>query len=495
MLFNEDISIDGKEEALKLLQIWRVRRAQDTPLGVLCTFILLDVQMKDLRGEVKDNNTLSTLYGCAITKFINYASSFNSYRGSMYGTADNLGIDSFLIDLRHNFAHGKQTPNLEVFRQSHSMCMKWIKEFYWDKEEMNIENVEIKKIRSDIELDKKLDEIFLFYNMVAELVHKNIKNFEMLEVSDEKSTDRWPFVKKFMNANNLVNFRQAFNHFTNQLVQIIESRSLRSNPEAFFYSFLNKCDYFMNAHQIAAKTVSLNIPDELSDEEVTITPVKKRKTEKIQSIVNLFQDLIWHIAKNDYLKIFLNTLFQINFNRGESQVRRQSARFWILIILRSFNYYIKYCKFQKSSNFTDQKKITDEVRNVYSYQLDADLRNVLIFVGTQMLPSSLKFTKDFVLNILENISDDDDYAISISLLPLINPQLSKQQKEEMQNLVDIKLTKKKRGVEKSADKIYTINDLNGEKRESTKTSSNDPWQLASGNIEWASFPIGHEFKI
>lgn len=482
MIFDEN-SIENLKSALDTLKIWKIRRSQDTPLGVLCTLILLDVQYKDHSKMIKDSSTLSTLYGSAITKFINYASSFTMTRGSMYFSANQLGIDSFLIDLRHTVSHGRHMPGLEVFRQSHLMCMRWIKDYYWDKEVENIRDVTIKEMNCDTEMEAKLDNIFPFYDLLADLIHKNIKDFDELEKLDK--VNRWPHVKQFMQEKNLVNFKQAFKYFTNQLAGIIETRNMRVNYQTFFYSLITKCEYFINAFQNADNNPE---DDEDVNEEVYITPVKKPKKNKHLSVVNVFQDLMWHIAKNDFLKQFLDVLFRINFNRGETPARRQAAQFWILILLRSYHYYVKYCKFNKAS-VIEQKKITHETRNIYSYQFDVDLRNVIIFVGTQMLPTSLKYSKEFVLNLLHK-SNENDYGICMNILPLVHPPLTPQQLSTIKDLIDIQTSPTKRA-EKSS-KVYTVNDLGVGGKENTKEVI---WKLSETDVDWSSLPIGYEFSM
>lgn len=453
-----------------------------------------------------DASILNALYANSLTRFVNFASSFNMSKTTMYGSANSLKLDSFLIDLRHSISHGKQAFHLDVFRNSHSICMKWIKEFYWDKEIDNICDADIKMIRFDVELEEKLDDILPFYDLLAEMIYKNIRTFEQLEKSNEVANERWPLIKQFMSANKLKNFRQAFKHFTNLLTKIIASKNVRINPKTFFHAILTRCEFFMQVLENSTETF-LNGVEAMSDdddndyEETEIaTPAKRNPNSKTQSIVNLYQELLWSIAKNDYLKLFLDMLFQINANQGETKSRRQSANFWINIILKSYHYYQNYCRFIKS-NAVEQKKITQEIRNIYSYQLDADLKNVFIFVGTQMLPSTLKYSKDFVVHLMQNISDtnDDNYNISLSLLPLIYPALSIAQIDTMKNLIGIKtspLRKMGRCVETEA-KVYTVNDLQTDVSNTGVESRVKEviWKCADSEICWSSLPIGFEFTV
>lgn len=477
-----------------MLEMWQSRRGQETPLGVFCTITLLKAHMVDLEGTIKDPEILSILYGSALTKFVNFASSFTSYRGSLYKIAKILGIQSYIIDYRHIFSHGKQMPCLEVFQQCNKVLMKWIKGYYWDKEELSMEDVDIATVRFG-GMDYKLDKIFPFYDTLADLILKNIKNFDGLEEKKVDGKNRWPLVKEFMKEKNLSNFRQALNYFTTQLAQIIMSNSMQSNKDRFFYNLVTKCGTFMSAHQYVETTSGNHIEIASEDEEeASILPAKRPKEKEPQSIVNIYQDLIWLIAKYDYLKSLLEALFRVFFNRGETQARRQAARFWILTILKSFDYYKQYYKFQKTPIY-DDKKVTEEIRNVYSYQLNANLKNVIIFAGTQMLMHEIRYTKEFLLNILQNTVDEDDYDITVSLLPFVDPPLTIKQLEDMKKLVSIKTTSNsEKGI--SFNKVYTVGDLQKAVQDrNEEEAESDLWKKCKSQIDWSHYPIGFEFDM
>lgn len=491
LIFGENATKESKQKGLQMMLIWEARRGQETPLGVFCTITLLKPHMIELEGTIKDPEILSILYGSAMVKFVNFASSFTPYRGSLYKIAKILGIQSYIIDYRHLFSHGKQMPSLRVFQQCNKVLMDWIKGYYWEKEEQTMEDVPIATVRFG-GMDFKLDKIFPFYDTLADLILKNFKNFDGLEQSNVDGKNRWPLVKEFMKEKKLTNFRQAIKYFSTQLAQIIESNSMQFNKERFFYNLVSKCDTFMSAHEYVAGADD----DECaaSDEEACIIPAKRQKVEERPSIVNVYQDLIWHIAKYDYLKSLLESLFRVLFNRGDTQARRQAARFWILTILKSFDYYTQYYKFTKTKIY-DDKKVTEEVRNVYSYQLNADLKNVIIFVGTQILSREVRYTKEFLLNILENTADEEDYDITVSLLPFVNPPLTMKQLEDMKKLVSIKTNPINDGT--ASDKVYTVSDLlHGATTATTVPAGNeDLWKKCSSQINWSEYPLGFEFDL
>lgn len=354
--------------------MWRARRSQETMTGVLCTLTLLDIHLKDAAGTITDRSTLSTLYASTLTKFINYATSYQVGETSMYRSAKKLGIESFLIDLRHMCAHGKQLPSLEVFRKSHRTCLNWIKQFFWDQELTKICDATSKDFRFDSELAAKVKNILLFYDTLAQLLQKNITRLEDLP-KNGTAQQRWPAIDKFMQQNKLKNFRQAIKYLTSSLTEIVESRAMSLNPRTFFHEMFEHCEFFMQTSEIVdCDLLNASLKEEEDETETEEAPPKRKKSEP-PSIVNLYQPLIWQIAKHDHLKLFLDMLYQISLNDGENARRRISARFWIVIVLKSFNYYQRYSKFSKK-NVILEKKISPEVRKIYSYQLDADLRKV-----------------------------------------------------------------------------------------------------------------------
>lgn len=496
LIFDEKSTIEDKKKALGIMKAWKIRRGQDTALGILCTQILLDMELKDNPENNFSTSILNTLYGSTITKFCNFASSFKLGTDTMYGSAHQLGIDSFIIDLRHNFAHGKQSFNIDVNRYSHKICMKWIKEFYWDTECDNFRNVDIRDIRYNANLAEELDDTFTFYDLLAEAMLSGIRTFEELKSLSDSSKERWPFVLEYMKEKNLKNFRQAFKYFTKILGEIIASKAMRLNPKTFFHVMLNNCDFFMKAAELSNDLIIEEVMTD--DEEVEITPMKRPKRSRSHSIVNQFQHLIWHIAKNDYLKLLLDMLFEIYLNHSESDVRRKTAHFWIEILLKSYEYYQKYCKFLKI-DIMDHKKISPETKSVYSYQLGADLKNVIIFVGTQMLPTTLKYSNENVLHLLNTLNEnDDDLKICLSLMPHIYPPLTVEQVETMKNLIDIKLNSSRKVIKSSSkeDKIYSVEDLhdNGTKKDDSG-DKDKIWKLAGSEIPWSSLPLAYEFKV
>lgn len=495
MIFDEKSTNDDKVKAFLILQTWKVRRSQETAIGVLCTLSLLDVYVQDITGKISDRFTLSNLYSGALTKFINHAASFQLRESTMYRSAYKLGIDSFLIDLRHLCSHGKQLPSLEVFRKSHRYCLGWIKKFYWESELLNISDATAKEIRVDATLTSKLQAILPLYDTLAELIHKNLLNLDD-PTAMEIIKQRAPSLEQLMKEKNMKTFRKAFKAVSNTLVQIVVSKQMRLSPSTFFHEFFHRCEFFMQVTDVSGGdgSDSSDENDDDSDETETEESPAKRKRVEPSSAVNLLQNLVWQIAKFDHLKMYLDLLFQISSNDGEDATRRASASFWMSTTLRSFRYYQMYCEFSKN-NAIVETKVTEDVRRIYSYQLDADLRRVFIFVGSRTLPSTLKYSREFFNKFFSTV-DNESVDICANLLPFVYPPLSAEQLDGFSNLIRIGTKSARKGQEPSADKVYTVADLfPAASVKSTAETSNSIWEKSTDNIDWSAQPIGKDFSL
>lgn len=490
MIFDKNSSLADKHRAYLILQSWKVRRSQETLTGILCTLSLLDVHLKDESGQISDQFTLSTLYASSLTKFINFATSFQFNDTSMYRSAFKLGLDSFLVDLRHMCAHGKQQPSLEVFRKTHRYCLNWIQKFFWEIELKNVADVTSKDIRFDEAMADDLKMNFSIYDMLVELLSKNLLNFHEL-TSENSIRQRWPSMDDFMKQNRLRNFRQAFLFCTAKLARIIESKDMIRNPRTFFHEMLERCDFFMHSVDNFGNE-TLEIMNEIESEDESNSSSAKRHKREPKSIVNMYQNLIWHIAKNDYLKLFLDMLHQLSLNESEDVRRRASARFWITIILGSLRYYQRYCEFSKNGAIL-QNRITDDIRNIYSYQLDADLKRVVIFVGTQMLPLSIKYSREFFIQVLNNV-DEENSSVCFSFLPFVYPRLTHDQLKKIGDLIQIRTNT--RNVQKSSsDSIHTVEYLFPAEQTSEIDQESLIWQKSRDDVDWSSQPIGKDFML
>lgn len=250
--------IEAKRLALSRMKLWKMRRGQLTPASVLSTISILDVQLKDLGDDRFTDDELRAMYANAFTRFVNYMSSIMRSRTvqSMYSTARELGMEPFLIDLRHLCAHGQVLPSLELSRRTTDYCIQWLREFYWDRERTNIVDACVRDVRlkSSLDLEHSISEWFALYDAATEALVAGYKNVDDLPSVQTDSIagplrllpDNIQRLKEF--ALEIRQYKLSFiaNKAINELAWLSNSNDRdRGDAQIYCDVLLNDCVHFM----------------------------------------------------------------------------------------------------------------------------------------------------------------------------------------------------------------------------------------------------------
>lgn len=245
-------SIETKRLALSRMKLWKMRRDQLTPASVLSTISILDVQLKDLCDNRFSDDELRSMYANAFTRFVNYMSSIMRSRTvqSMYSTARELGMEPFLIDLRHLCAHGQVLPSLELSRRTTDYCIRWLREFYWDRERNFIADACVRDVRlkSSLELQQSIGEWFTLYDAATEALIAGYKNVDDLSdtIGLRLSPANIQRLKEF--SLEIRQYKLSFiaNKAINELAWLSNSNDRdRGDAQIYCDVLLNDCEYFM----------------------------------------------------------------------------------------------------------------------------------------------------------------------------------------------------------------------------------------------------------
>lgn len=111
-------------------------RKPQLPVGVECTLGLIQVCLRDREwtpkihtGEMSTSyeNDLRMLYSTVIMKFLNHISNIaHDKQTSLFVIAKQLNIPDWIVDLRHNIAHGHELPSMDVMRVVTNMLLTWL---------------------------------------------------------------------------------------------------------------------------------------------------------------------------------------------------------------------------------------------------------------------------------------------------------------------------------------------------------------------------------
>uniref|UniRef100_A0A2M4AUQ3 Putative las1-like protein n=1 Tax=Anopheles triannulatus TaxID=58253 RepID=A0A2M4AUQ3_9DIPT len=135
---------EAKEDALQWLNVWMVRHNKSVPVCVRCTATVLEAQLFDLRvqredGDAANATEIKNIYAGAFTRFVNYVTeetqTYQQHRKRTIAQhVRGIGIEPFLVELRHLCAHRSVSIAIDVFRRSAQYCMDWLKVSYWQRE-------------------------------------------------------------------------------------------------------------------------------------------------------------------------------------------------------------------------------------------------------------------------------------------------------------------------------------------------------------------------
>lgn len=114
------------------------------PVGVDCTLSLMQVCLRDRDWSPKINkgelplsyeNDLCLLYSTTIMKFLNHIANIgNTRHTSLFKIARQLKIPKWIVELRHNAAHGHELASIELLRTAANVLLSWIHDEYWTAE-------------------------------------------------------------------------------------------------------------------------------------------------------------------------------------------------------------------------------------------------------------------------------------------------------------------------------------------------------------------------
>lgn len=380
--------------------------------------VLLEADSKIHDSRYSDED-LRIWYSNAFTRFLNYVHSLTRSQCSMYGAAQELGINTFIVDLRHLCAHGNSLPSLEIFKRCSSSCKNWLKQFYWDHLVAGVHNVQASDLTDPklMNLKKEFEFLLEIYDFVAEQIRLRVQVLH--GVADLPNP-----VRQYMQSLENDNLLEIRGQVLKDLTTILENQSRDdSDVEKLFCScILQKMVYFM-----------------------TTTPVKKRERGTV-AVTVVHQNLFHTLANFGLIPRFISQLIHLyNADNCEAAIKI-GALFWTYVILKTC-VAIRDIKQSLLKDLDPERCSKINWNSINTKSLDSILENEfkerkmtrensLLFGVSVRCPWSLEFGKKFVEEQILKTSLDNS-EINVRLLEFVKPPLDDLAKKKLEHLIKL----------------------------------------------------------
>lgn len=313
-LFGKQYSQQTRQKALCQIRVWNLRRSTLCPAAVLATSVIIDVQLKDSKENKFSDEELQTLYSNAFTRFFNFMSSIMQTHNmrTMYQTAKELGLQSFVVDLRHICAHGQVLPPLQVLRNTAEYCVSWLHDYYWASQGNTMCDIDAAHIRrkDKTEFDMNVSELFQIYDSALEGHMKGATNLKTLK--RHLHGKRFNSLKEFYSQNKLNSLQSAFDVIVQQLCALVKRDvAIKDLSEIYVEAFL-KMSYFFKVN------------------------VSHSSDADVITLLSVTQTLFRMLAIYGFVEDLFLSLIEITENPIAEASKRSGASFWAVEMAKGF---------------------------------------------------------------------------------------------------------------------------------------------------------------
>ncbi|KAH8322441.1 hypothetical protein KR067_010274 [Drosophila pandora] len=308
-LFAKGSTPANRRQALSQIRIWNLRRGNLCPAAVLATSVLVQAELEDKLGSSR----IQTTYANAFTRFYNFMSSIiqGHNMASMYETAKELGLQSFIVDLRHLCSHGQELPPATVLRNTSKHCLEWLRTYYWLPHKESLVNLVSGKLqrKDKLKFENEVTRLLEIYDLSLECQVQGAQKLK--DISKLKASAEFNKIRVYASSKKVKTPKEILTAVLSDLNVLIKKNSHAMKDLLDIYlNCLLKMKYFL--------TVGLNIQDN-EDEIVAAT-----------------QELFRLLALQGFIEKFFTVLVQMTENPNETDEKRQGAGYWALKMIETF---------------------------------------------------------------------------------------------------------------------------------------------------------------
>lgn len=242
---------------------------------------------------------------------------------TMYQTAQELGLQSFVVDLRHICAHGQVLPPLKVLRNTAEYCVSWLHDYYWASQLNLMTDCDASQIRrkDKTEFDVNVSELFQIYDSALEGHMKGATSIKTLK--KHLHGKRFNSLKEFYMQNKLNSLQEAFDVIVKQLCALVKRDvAIKDLSEIYVEAFM-KMRFFFSV------------------------PEQYKTDEDLVNIIAVTQTLFRMLAIYGFVEDVFMALIEITENPLAEASKRAGASFWAVEMAKGFQAFRKCKKMYK----------------------------------------------------------------------------------------------------------------------------------------------------
>ncbi|EDV96968.1 GH16572 [Drosophila grimshawi] len=421
-LFSKQTTTANRRKALSQMRIWSLRRGSLCPAAVLATGVLMKAQLEDKQG----NPNIRTTYASSFTRFFNFMSSIMQSHNmtSMYNTARQLGLQSFIVDLRHLCAHGQELPPTAVLRNTAEHCVEWLRNFYWLPQTETMNNLDAPKLqRKDMaKFEKELGILFEMYDLALECQLKGAQKLK--EIKKLRTSAEFNKMRVYCSTKKLKTTSEILDKVITELGAAVkrQTSSMKDLLDIYMAGVL-QMNYFLGAGLT--------------------------HSEQEELVIEATQDLFRLLATQGYIENVFVAFVQLTENPNVDEQRRRGASYWATKMLHTFGMLSRMKRMYKEELDMNSKVKAVDFSTLNKPKISKIMRSLLIHSGVDTTLTlvfgestkkrrSLVFEREFLMSRLGPLNIHS-VPILKGLLPLVDPPLTDEQLEDVTKLSNIKM--------------------------------------------------------
>ncbi|XP_011302966.1 uncharacterized protein [Fopius arisanus] len=510
---------EQQTKGYETLLVWKARLPK-LPVGIECTLSLIQVCLRDRSWTPQINskalpmhyeNDLSLMYATTIMRFLNQISNIGpTKQSSLFQIAKQLKIPEWIVNLRHDAAHGHDLSSITLLRMASNILLRWLHDEYWapeaqvlEKQNEIIELEEIENFECLVDLIELWMSIGLYmeseFSVVADLPDDHLRNTLMDFHSHTKMTKRdldTSIPSEHLDERTY-RLKTARSHLFTEISNELRRKKDQKTPGKIITDLLVNCEVFLASSEI------LSLFTEKSN-------VNEKHEKLPRKMIAFWQPIIALLHETKVLEMLSMKLIDVVHSREssfQSNQKKISASLWLKAIAQSFvklriaqREGEKFEYSQGRGKKIPQKVINKKLEGIINKKVQDLKDSPWLGLNTDVprIFSDESFTEDIIIQANEYTS-----IFIAEFLELVRPEINSEKKNSLLEFLRIQSAEVIDDDRDNDDVVYTLQDFKeicgdievGDEQVPGENSADEEvkdsgWTMAPRDFNWGDCVFG-----